>query len=49
MKRDFISILDWTSEEIRNNIDLAVELKQQTKEGQCPQLLQRKTFGLFFS
>ena len=48
MKRDFISILDWTSEEIRNNIDLAVELKQQTKEGQCPQLLQRKTFGLFF-
>ena len=48
MKRDFISILDWTSKEIRNNIDLAVELKQQTKEGQCPQLLQRKTFGLFF-
>ena len=48
MKRDFISILDWTSEEIRNNIDLAVELKQQTKEGHCPQLLQRKTFGLFF-
>ena len=48
MKRDFISILDWTSEEIRNNIDLAVELKQQTKEGQCPQLLHRKTFGLFF-
>jgi ornithine carbamoyltransferase len=48
MKRDFISILDWTSEEIRNNIDLAVELKQQTKEDQCPQLLQRKTFGLFF-
>ena len=48
MKRDFISILDWTSEEIRNNIDFAVELKQQTKEGQCPQLLQRKTYGLFF-
>ena len=48
MKRDFISILDWTSEEIRNNIDFAVELKQQTKEGQCPQLLERKTYGLFF-
>ena len=48
MKRDFISILDWTSEEILNNIDYAVELKQQTKEGQCPQLLQRKTYGLFF-
>ena len=48
MKRDFVSILDWTSEEIRSNLDFAVELKQQTKEGKCPQLLQRKTFGLFF-
>ena len=48
MKRDFISVLDWTSEEICNNIDLAVELKEQTKGGQCPQLLQRKTYGLFF-
>ena len=48
MKRDFISILDWTSEEIRNNIDFAVELKKQTKEGKCPQLLERKTYGLFF-
>ena len=48
MKRDFVSILDWTSEEIRSNLDFAVELKQQTKEGKCPQLLKRKTFGLFF-
>ena len=48
MKRDFISILDWTSEEIRSNLDLAVELKHQTKEGKCPQLLQGKVFGLFF-
>ena len=48
MKRDFVSILDWTSEEIRSNLDFAAELKQQTKEGKCPQLLQRKTFGLFF-
>jgi len=48
MKRDFISILDWTSEEIRSNLDLAVELKHQTKEGKCPQLLQGKAFGLFF-
>ncbi|MBC8259786.1 MAG: ornithine carbamoyltransferase [SAR324 cluster bacterium] len=48
MKRDFISILDWTSEEIRDNLNLAVELKQQTKAGKCPQLLQNRTFGLFF-
>lgn len=48
MKRDFISILDWTSEEIRSNLDFAVELKHQTKGGKCPQLLQDRTFGLFF-
>ena len=48
MKRNFISILDWTTEEIHNNLDFAVELKQQTKEGMCPQLLERKTYVLFF-
>jgi len=48
MKRDFISILDGTSKEIRSNLDFAVELKHQTKEEKCPQLLQGKTFGLFF-
>ena len=48
MKRDFISILDWTSEEIRNNLDYAVELKLQTKQGSCPQLLSGKTYGMFF-
>ena len=48
MKRDFISILDWTSEEIRNNLDYAVELKQQTKQVSCPQLLNGKTYGMFF-
>ena len=48
MNRDFLSILDWTSQEIRSNLHFAVELKQQTKEGKCPQLLQSKTFGLFF-
>mgnify|MGYP000666300865 FL=1 len=48
MKRDFISILDWTTEEIHNNLDFAAELKQQTKEGMCPQLLERKTYVLFF-
>ena len=48
MKRDFISILDWTSEEIRNNLDFAIELKKQTKQGMCPQLLQSKAYGMFF-
>ena len=48
MKRDFISILDWTSEEIRNNLDYACELKKQTKQFGCPQLLSGKTYGMFF-
>ncbi len=48
MKRDFISILDWTSEEIRENLDYAVKLKEQTKKGKCPQLLRGKTYGMFF-
>ena len=48
MKRDFISILDWTEEEIRNNLDYAGELKKQTKQFGCPQLLRGKTYGMFF-
>ena len=48
MKRDFISILDWTSDEIRHNIEYAVELKQQTKQFSCPKLLRGKTYGMFF-
>ena len=48
MKRDFISILDWSSEDIRDNLDYAIELKQQTKQGKCPHLLSGKTYGMFF-
>ena len=48
MKRDFISILDWTEEEIRTNLDYAAELKKQTKQVGCPQLLSGKTYGMFF-
>ena len=48
MKRDFISILDWTSEEIRHNLDYALELKRQTKQFSCPKLLSGKSYGMFF-
>ena len=48
MKRDFISILDWTEEEIRNNLDYALELKRQTKQVSCPKLFSGKTYGMFF-
>ena len=33
-KRDFISIMDWSSEELINNLELALELKKKTREGQ---------------
>ena len=45
MKRDFISILDWTSKEIRNNLDYAVELKKETKQARSPKLLSGKSYG----
>ncbi len=48
MKRDFVSILDWTSEEIRNNLEFAAELKNKTKNGDCPNFLQGKNYVLFF-
>ena len=32
-KRDFISIMDWSSEELINNLELALELKKKTREG----------------
>ena len=35
MKRDFISILDWTSEEIRNNLDFAVEVLEYSFGSLC--------------
>jgi len=28
-KRDFISIMDWSSEELINNLELALELKKK--------------------
>ncbi|MBF0278186.1 MAG: ornithine carbamoyltransferase [SAR324 cluster bacterium] len=48
MKRNFISILDWTSEEIQANIELALELKKLTKQGECPKLLEQKVYAMIF-
>ena len=48
MKRDLVSILDWTSEEIKNNIEFSLELKKLTKEGKCPPLLKGKNYAMFF-
>ncbi len=48
MKRNFISILDWTSEEIKANLELAQEMKEATQEGKCPRFLDQKTYAMIF-
>ena len=47
-KRDFISIMDWSSEELINNLELALELKKKTREGQCPKELEGLSYGMIF-
>jgi len=39
MKRDFLTVTDFTSEEIRQNLDLAIEVKAKTKEGVLEELV----------
>lgn len=46
--RDFLSLTDYTSEEIRYLIDLAIELKQKQKEGEIFEPLKGKTLGMIF-
>lgn len=48
MKRNFISLSDWTTQEIVNNLNLSRELKEKTKLGLCPKLLEQKTYALIF-
>ncbi len=46
--RDFIGLVDYTSEEIRYLIDLAIELKRKQKAGETYQPLKGKTLGMIF-
>jgi ornithine carbamoyltransferase len=46
--RDFLSLVDYTPEEIRALIDLAFELKKLQKEGKPFQPLKGKTLGMIF-
>ena len=48
MKRNFISILDWSREEIRSNIDLARDLKNRAAKGDFPKLLKDCAFAVIF-
>ena len=48
MKRDFVSILDWSQEEIRNFLEFSQVLKKQTKAGKFPKYLKDKSYALIF-
>ena len=46
--KDLLTLLDYTSEEVQQLIQLATQLKKITKEGKCPRLLEGKTLGMIF-
>lgn len=46
--KDLLTLLDYTSEEVKNLVTLATQLKTITKEGKCPRLLEGKTLGMIF-
>ncbi len=49
MKRDFLHIVDFSSEEIQELLDLAVSLKKEYQEkGENPPLLKGKVLGMIF-
>jgi ornithine carbamoyltransferase len=48
MKRDFLSIPDFSREEIMEVLELASKIKDLTKSGNCPQPFKGKAFGLIF-
>jgi ornithine carbamoyltransferase len=48
MKRDFLSVTDFTPEEIRENLNLAIEVKAKTKEGKSPDVLKGGVGALIF-
>lgn len=48
MARDFLTLRDFTKEELLQTVDRAIELKALAKAGKCPQPLKGKTLGLIF-
>jgi ornithine carbamoyltransferase len=48
MKRDLISLLDFSGDELRECLRLAQEMKAQTKAGECPKPLAGKSYALIF-
>ena len=48
MKKDFLTIIDWTTEEIHEIFRLASELKEKTKKQKKHHLLEGKTLAMIF-
>ncbi|WP_193433758.1 ornithine carbamoyltransferase [Solibacillus kalamii] len=46
--KDLLTLLDYTSEEVKQLLELATQLKIITKAGKCPRLLEGKTLGMIF-
>ena len=46
--KDLLTLLDYTSEEVKQLVDLAIKMKVVTKSGKCPRLLEGKTLGMIF-
>ncbi|OCS93051.1 ornithine carbamoyltransferase [Caryophanon latum] len=46
--KDLLTLLDYTSEEVKDLVTLATQLKTLTKAGKCPRLLEGKTLGMIF-
>ncbi|MDF2667938.1 MAG: ArgF [Paenibacillus sp.] len=46
--RDFLALVDYTGEEIRYLIDLAIDMKKRHKAGEIIQPLKGKTLGMIF-
>ena len=48
MGKDFLTLTDFSAEEILDTLNLAREVKELTKAGNCPQPFRGKTFGMIF-
>ncbi|WOF16160.1 ornithine carbamoyltransferase [Methanoplanus sp. FWC-SCC4] len=48
MKKNFLSILDFTKNDLFEALDLALELKEKRKNEEFPELLPKKTLGMIF-
>ena len=48
MKKDFISIADWTKDEILDFLELATDLKNKQRNGIEHHYLKGKTLAMFF-